>query len=129
MSPPTFTPTVAIDYDETLHPYSRGWTGVVPDDEPPTLGAVGFLRAMKMKGYNVIIFSVRAGEPGGAQAIQDWCTKYGLMQYIDGITNEKPHALAYVDDRAVPFNGNWMAALRDVEILSKRPKKIGAYKP
>ena len=125
--PPKFTPNVAVDFDETLHPYNKGWQGVTPDDEPPTRGARDFLAACKAHGWEVTVFSVRAGEPGGEEAIRNWLTKYDLIQYIDRITHEKPHAFAYVDDRAVPFTGNWLTSMKGVEALSKRPKKTQEY--
>lgn len=127
--PPHFTPTVSVDFDETLHPYDKGWTGPIPDDVPPLPGALDFLRALKVKGFNVVILSVRASEPGGVDAIRNWCTKYGLAPFIDGITDVKPHAVAYVDDRAVPYQGNWTKVLLAVDALAAKKKKSGAYKP
>ena len=117
--------TVAVDYDGTLHPYNGGWSGVVPKDEPPTPGALEAMRALKIKGYQIIIFSVRASVPEGVKGIQDWLVKYGLAPFIDGVTAEKPHAVAYIDDRGVPFTGNWFAALRGVYALDAKEKKLG----
>lgn len=116
-------PQVAVDFDQTVFPYTKGWTGAVPDDEPPTHGALEFLRALKVKGFRVIIFSVRAATPEGKAGIQNWLAKYGLAPFVDEISSEKPHAVAYVDDRAVPFTGDWMAALKGVDILFAKEKK------
>jgi hypothetical protein len=113
---------VAVDFDRTLHPYTEGWKGVEPADEPPTKGAIDFLQALKMKGYEIVVHSVRAEEPGGIEAIQAWLDRYGLAEYIDGITATKPQAVAFVDDRAVPFEGDWLAALRGVEKLVAQEK-------
>lgn len=112
--------TVAVDFDGTLHSYDGGWKGIIPSDDPPTPGALEAMRALKVKGYKVVIFSVRASVPEGVKGIQDWVAKYGLAPFIDGITSEKPHAVAYIDDRGVPFTGNWFAALRAVYALDAK---------
>ena len=125
---PKFTPACAVDFDETLHPYTRGRQGPEPDDEPPTCGAKEALAAMKARGWDVIIFSVRSRRsPGGEEAIRNWLTRYKPDEDVDRITHEKPHAFAYVDDRAVPYTGNWLAVMKGVEALSKRPKKTQEY--
>lgn len=115
--------TCAVDFDQTIHPYSRGWTGPDPDDEPPIKGAGEFLRALKVKGFKVVIFSVRAETAEGLAGIKNWLLKYNLMQFIDEITYVKPKAIAYVDDRAVPFRGDWVSVMREVDALVKRGDK------
>lgn len=123
MTQQKFQPGCSVDFDQTLHPYSKGWTGPIPDDEPPYRGAKDFLRTLKAKGYKVIVFSVRYGDPGGPEAIEGWLTKYGLMPYVDMITNIKQHSVAYVDDRAVHFSGDYLSCLHQVEALARREKK------
>jgi hypothetical protein len=76
-----------------------------------------------MKGYNNIIFSCRAETAEGHKGIHDWCVKYGLMPFIDGITNIKPHADAYVDDRGVHADGNWFGILQQIDALTARNQR------
>jgi hypothetical protein len=114
---------VAWDFDGTIHPYTNGWTGVKPDDEPPIPGAADALRATKVKGLENVIFSCRASHPDGVKEIQGWLDKYGLAKFVDGITDIKPQAIAYVDDRGVPFNGNYLAVLHGIDVLVKKVRK------
>ena len=117
---------VAVDYDGTLHPYSKGWTGSEPDDEPPIPGAEDFLLGLLADGYEVVIFSTRADHPEGREGIIRWFGKHMRSVFYamrdDGtvrVTHEKPAAVAYVDDRAVPFvNGDYTAARAEVDRLA-----------
>lgn len=113
--------TVALDFDGTLHPYTRGWQGVVPDDEPPDPGAVEFLKMCATRQWGVVIFSCRASEVDGLVGIGEWIIKYGLSELVAGITHEKPIAFAYVDDRGVTFRGDWLDTFVQVEALADHP--------
>ncbi|HYE93919.1 MAG TPA: hypothetical protein VEA38_23010 [Terriglobales bacterium] len=99
------TKTIALDFDGVLHPYTRGWTGPVPDDEPPTYGAVAAVQRIKNEGYRVSIFTCRALTADGRAGVIAWCKRYGIE--ADEVTAIKPHAVLYVDDRAIRFEGNW----------------------
>lgn len=111
---------VAVDFDGTLHPYTAGWTGSVPDDEPPMPGAREFLEALVVeRGYTVVVFSARADHPEGLEGIVAWLAKYELLRYVIKVTHEKPAAIAYVDDRAVSFTGDWDECLVGVDRLSQ----------
>ena len=99
--------TIAIDFDGVLHPYTDGWTGSVPADEPPMPGAGDFLVALKSRDFRLVVFSTRCDHPEGLAGTIAWLEKWGLMPYIDDVTCQKPAAVAYVDDRAVPFQGSW----------------------
>jgi len=121
--------TCCVDFDGTLHPYSNGWTGMVPDDEPPTDGAREALRALRVKGYLVVVFSARATTNEGVTGIRNWLARYSLLQFVVEITAVKPIAVAYIDDRAVPFNGNWFAAIRGVDALAAKEEKEIADAP
>lgn len=113
--------TVALDFDGTLHPYTDGWLGIVPTDEPPNPGAVEFLKMCKTRGWDVIVFSCRASELEGREGIVDWINAHGLYELITGVTHEKPVAFAYVDDRGVAFRGDWLTSFARVEQLADHP--------
>jgi hypothetical protein len=106
--------TIAVDFDGVLHPYSRGWTGSVPADEPPIDGARTFLEALNAAGLRVVVFSTRADHPEGWTGIENWLRDNDLRQLVDEITHTKPAAIAYVDDRAVTFNVDAEDAWADV---------------
>ena len=60
--------------------------------------------------YELVVFSSRAGEPEGLEAIQRWLEQHHLDKFFSGITHEKINALAYIDDRGVRFE-NWANTL------------------
>jgi len=89
----------------------RSWLG---NCFPVTIrGAVSQSRSLKLflislhqMGYKVVIFTVIDTE-----AVWDWLRKFDLHVHIDDVTNSKPPAVAYIDDRAINFNGNYQDAL------------------
>jgi FMN phosphatase YigB (HAD superfamily) len=111
--------TVAVDFDGVLHPYTDGWKGSVPVDEPPVPGAKEFLQWCVQQRYEVVVFSTRADHAEGLAGILAWLLKYGLLEYVEGgVTHTKPPAIAYVDDRAVPYAGDWEAVRQGVKVLT-----------
>lgn len=113
-----FTPTIAIDFDGVVHTYSKGWRdGTIYD--PPIPGALESLRAL-MDTYAVAIFTTR-----DVAQVAEWLIGYGFACRTghEGVfwseqgellvTNQKPAAVAYIDDRAVHFTG-WHAAMREL---------------
>lgn len=111
--------TVAVDFDGVLHPYTEGWVGSMPADEPPTEGADEFLRTLVDAGYRIVVFSTRCDHPEGLDGTRAWLAKWGLMRHVDDVTCQKPAAVAYVDDRAVAFTGNWGEVLDGIAGLAK----------
>ena len=91
---------VCVDFDGVLNTYD-GWQG---EDKlfNPRLGAREFLEALNNYPYEVVIFTTRDPEK-----VWKWLKTYGLDDLIAEVTNEKIGALAYVDDRAVRFNGDY----------------------
>jgi hypothetical protein len=117
--------TVAVDWDGTLHPYTKGWTGSEPDDEPPIPGAEDFLVGLVEAGYTVVIFSARADHLDGAQGIirylHKWMPRaFGALRGQGDIhvTHIKVPAIAYVDDRGVTFRGDYDATRAAIDELA-----------
>lgn len=100
-------PNVAIDFDGVLNDYS-GWAG---DEElfKPREGVTDFL-AKLADHYEVWILTTR--KPA---MVHNWLVEHGLRRYVGTITNIKPPALAYVDDRAVRFHGDYQQVLHEIE--------------
>ncbi len=111
--------TVAVDFDGVLHPYSAGWVGSMPADEPPMPGAREFLENLHGQGWRIVVFSTRCDHPEGLAGTFVWLDAHDLMQFIDSVTHEKPAAVAYVDDRAVPFKGDWEAVQAGIKELTR----------
>jgi histidinol phosphatase-like enzyme len=92
-----FVRTLAIDLDGTLHDYT-GWNDGHMNG--PKEGAVEAWHKLQKAGYRLVIFTCR----------QDLDTVHAWMQEHFGcdaeITNMKPIAHCYIDDRSIRFT-NW----------------------
>lgn len=121
--------TVAIDFDGVIHKYSRGWDdGSIYDKENE--GAFEYIRDLMRNGYSVFIFSTRSPRQikrwlddklwfyspmfaedhydrefiyGYNSEIIPFWKKFWDKKNVLGITKRKLPAVAYIDDRAVPF--------------------------
>lgn len=107
----THTPTVAVDFDGVIHRYSKGWhDGTIYDEPMP--GAIPALTSLLDK-YCVFIHTSR-----DADTVAEWLDAQCDVPVIvdDGsygpfwdqrwtllVTNRKLGAIAYIDDRAIPF--------------------------
>ena len=100
--------TVCVDLDGVLNTFDE-WR----DPEffhPPREGAREFLAALNASGFRVVILTVRWHE-----WVSEWLKQHGLSQYVDEVTDRKPPARAYVDDRAVCFSGDFDDTLRHIQ--------------
>lgn len=90
---------LAIDFDGVIHDFKNPLTGRRMG--APINGAKEALEFFKKRGDTIIIHSVWGDKP---KAISDFMVYYGLP--FDSITNIKPNADVYLDDKAVRFT-NW----------------------
>lgn len=95
---------LAIDFDGVIHGYQSGWTGYSTADDPPVPGVREFIEEMR-KDYQIIVHSTRAETEEGYHAIVAYLSYFGI--YWDDITNEKPPARVYLDDRSMLFTGTF----------------------
>ena len=110
---------IAIDFDGVIHTNSKGYhDGTVYD--PPFPGTKEALKQLSQK-YKIIIFTckVKPDRPlingkSGKELIEEWLSKYNLLQYIYDITCEKPRAKYYIDDKAIYFTswGNCLSKIK-----------------
>ena len=107
--------TIVFDFDGVIHSYKSGWQGYecIPDEPVEGIGKV--LKELKEKGYEIVIVSVRCIDFFGKTAINSWLELHGLREYIDDITDTKPPALMYIDDRAICFDGNCKSLVDQIE--------------
>lgn len=99
--------TIAIDFDGVLHRYSKGWhDGTIYDS--PVDGSAAACRRLVADGYMLTIFTARRDINGILKWLND--NEFPTMS----VTNEKPPALLYIDDRAIRFLdwGHCLAAIR-----------------
>ena len=116
--------TVAVDFDGVLHSYTSPWVAphVIPD--PPVEGAMGWLTEIG-RDFDVVIFTTRGRTWRGRRAVRRWLRAWrpeGDAPYR--ITDRKPAALLYVDDRAHRFTGEFPSAgyVRAALPWNKRPR-------
>ena len=99
--------TIAVDFDSTLS---------LPTGEPVN-GARDAMLKFKDAGYRVIVFTVR-GDKG---PVEEFMAKYDIPYDFINENPDQPEGASgkviahhYIDDRAVPFNGDWDSVSDDV---------------
>ncbi len=103
--------TVCLDFDGVIHSYTSGWCGadIIPD--PPIHKSREAIARLRQQ-FRVVVYSARCYSEAGRQAIVDWLHLHEIE--VDEVCQHKPPAIAYVDDRAIPFLGDWDQAISDV---------------
>ena len=94
--------TVCVDFDGVMNEY----TGF---DENDLCEPKPYLEEFLCKlddNYDVVIYTCR-----DIYKVQSWLYRYGLENIPVKVTNEKIPAIAYIDDRAIQFNGNFNEVL------------------
>lgn len=103
---PTKGQTICVDFDGVLNNYK----GYDKDNlGTPREGVKEFLETLSQE-YDVVIFSARR-----YTKIIKWLTDYGLIQYVSNVTQYKFPAVAYIDDRALKFKGNYTETLKELK--------------
>jgi hypothetical protein len=108
--------TICLDFDGVIHSYRSGWCGaeVIPD--PPLHGTREAIAQLRIH-FRVVVHSARCRSPEGCQAIEHWLRRHDIE--VDEICAYKPPAAIYVDDRAVPFRGDWSQTIADIRQFRK----------
>jgi hypothetical protein len=102
---------LCVDFNGVLDSYS-GWQG--PDHfDPPRTGARQFLEALASRGYDVVIFTTRYPDD-----VWRWLKEFGLEALVREVTDRKPAAHVFVDDRAVCFRGDFAATLEEIDTFA-----------
>lgn len=109
--------TIAVDFDGVIHKYSKGWhDGSIYDD--PVDGAMESLIFMKNCGYRIVVFTAREDTIG----VHNWIRDNLPLCRVDEVTNRKPLALVYIDDKGIRFT-DWKSTLRNLQELTSVQKR------
>jgi hypothetical protein len=103
---------ICVDFDGTLTNRTRPYEPGPAQEDGITPGAATAIRRMKAAGFSVVVLTARP--PG---EVWSWLARHDLMTTVDNVTNTKPPALAYVDDRGVEFDGSWARVLGRIDDL------------
>jgi hypothetical protein len=97
-----YKPTICIDFDGVLHGYSEGWKGGEIYDDPVKLSRETlFLLQSK---FNLVVSTARQD----VESVWRWLKNKGYPEM--DVTNSKPIAVLYIDDRGYRFT-SWLETL------------------
>jgi len=100
-------PIVCVDLNGVLDLYT-GWKHEKHWD-PPRPGAEELLRQLDARGYRIVVFTTRWADDARA-----WLAEHGLDRWVSEVTDRKPAAHVFVDDRAVCFRGDFEETLEEI---------------
>jgi predicted phosphatase len=89
---------IAIDFDNVLHDYDGWKDGTIYGK--PVKDSVKMTKLLVDRGFKLVVFTTRED----TKAVSKWLQKNGFVQM--DVTNVKPIAVAYIDDRGIRFT-NW----------------------
>lgn len=94
---------IAIDFDGTIH----NKASLIPPHRmgQPFPGTYESLCHFREIALRIVIFCVWADSEKNIETISKWMDYFNLP--FDEITNVKPDAVAYIDNRAIRFENNW----------------------
>jgi len=102
-------------FDGVINSYFSGWQGDDVISDPVVEGIAKEISRIKDAGYAVVIQSSRASSAEGYNAIMNYLAQNDIK--VDGVYSFKPPAVAYIDDRAILFNGDPTGLLEKIQNL------------
>lgn len=106
--------TICVDFDGVLNNYSGYGEGNLGE---PLSGSQVFIKELRRK-YKVVILTSRSKEQ-----VIGWLNNNGFPSMK--VTNRKIPAVAYIDDRAIQFNGSYIQTI--YEALNFKPYWMERY--
>ena len=105
----TETKNIAIDFDGVIHDYKNP----VPGRRMGALieGAKEALERFRANGYRIISHTVRGTTEQSIKCVADWMNYFECP--FDEITNIKPNAEAYIDDKGISFT-SWLETIKQI---------------
>ena len=122
--------TICVDFDGVIHSYTSPWQeGKIPD--PPVPGALEWLAEM-VKKFKVVILTARGKDKDQGALVRLWLIEHGLPSGVAlelEVTNVKPPALLYIDDRAYRFTGDNFPGAHEIHQMHPWNKQTPAQQP
>lgn len=107
--------TVVFDFDGVIHKYSSGFKGITVIPDGLVDGIKEAIEEIRNAGYEVVVVSSRCRYGKGLVAVKSFLSVNGIV--VDGVSDTKPPAIAYIDDRAIFFDGNSAGLLEKIQNL------------
>lgn len=95
-------PVIAVDFDGVLHDPLNIKAGYKLGQ--PIAGAVEAMNRLKAQGAIIVVHTIWGDTNQKRLAISQWCRYFNIP--YDFITNIKPKAMIYIDDKGYRFR-NW----------------------
>ena len=113
--------TIAVDFDGVIHSYVSPWVDAHLIPDPPVDGAIEWLKQIA-ESFDIVIFTTRGKTDEGRWAVRRYIQEHGDWPEALSlqVTDSKPPALIYLDDRAYRFGGPGTFPTAD-EIHQARP--------
>lgn len=105
--------TVAFDFDGVIHSYTSGWQGEGVCNDPPVPGIREAIASIRAAGYEVRVHSTRCSTQEGRLAVCNYLRQHNIE--VDGVSDKKPIAIVYIDDRAICFDGHSETLLSKIQ--------------
>lgn len=96
--------SICIDFDGVIHRYDTPWINAATIPDPPVDGTIQWMNDMAAH-FTLVVFTTRAQTLDGKLAVEDYLKRNGWEHGFILITDKKPPALLYIDDRAFRFTG------------------------
>lgn len=99
---------ISVDFDGVIHHYIRSTWNPDHVDGLPVEGTAAAVIKLKYRGWKIIVFTARYK----LVPVVKWLEANHIP--FDDVTNIKPTAAIYLDDRGLKFNGDWEKTLSDI---------------
>jgi len=108
-------PALCFDFDKVIHSYKNGWEGPSKISGGPVPGVNDMIKVCR-EHFKVVVNSARCQSKTGREAIEKWLKDNDIE--VDEVSEHKPIAVAYIDDLAIPFTGDWLNVQKRLKELT-----------
>lgn len=109
-------PIICLDFDGVIHRYSEGWRGGEIYD-PPVPGFSAWA-SEAARTFRLVVYSSRSASNAGRLNMIEWMQRHDIDPSDFEFMAEKPAAFLTIDDRCIPFKGDWQDPLLAPEVLA-----------